>query len=200
MNKLSIAALTLLSLTVAAATASAETPATAERGQVGAALKYGIYMGDTGESDLNPYGIGLGVNGGYTLGFGLFVGGQFDYYFGGSEETEFAGSTLEFNAKVFDFMGQVGYDIGLSPDFVLRPQAGVGLASFGGKICAGGRCESPDRESHFALVPGVKALYDVGPVMLTGEASYQMVFVDEDGSEASDGDAFVLGLGANLAF
>lgn len=201
MKKLSIVALSLLTLT-AAATASAEPAGTAAKPQVGGVVKYGIF---TGDGDLNPYGIGIGVNGGYTLDMGLFVGAQFDYFFGGSESQELLGIETEVNVNVYDLMGVVGYDLGLSPGFVLRPQAGLGLTFASGEVCIADECESGDTESNFTIAPGVKALYNIGGdfedggLFLSGEAAYHKVFTSEDDGEG-DADAFVLGIGAGASF
>lgn len=195
MKKLSITALSLLTLTFASS-AFAETPFTAEKPSVGAALKYGIYTGDTEQVDLNPYGVGLGVNGGYTLDMGLFVGGQFDYFFGESSDELLLGAPTEFSANVYQLMGVIGYDLGLTPELVLRPQLGVGLAFLAAEACFGDTCES-ESESKFAIAPGVKALYDVGPVYLSGEVSFNKVFTSDDDGDA---DAVVLGVGAGAKF
>jgi hypothetical protein len=179
-----------LGLLAVAGTASAEEPFTANKPSVGGALKYGIY---TGDGDLNPYGVGLGVNGGYTLDMGLFVGGAFDYYLGGSEDQELLGTKVEANVNVYDLMGVVGYDIGVSPELVVRPQLGVGIAWAKGEVCLGNDCQS-DSESNFAIAPGAKILYSLGTAYLSGEVSYTKIFQDENP------DAIVLGIGAGAAF
>jgi hypothetical protein len=52
-------------------------------GTVSAQFNYGIWTGDSfNGQDLNAYGPGLGARGGYTLDIGLYIGANFDYFFG----------------------------------------------------------------------------------------------------------------------
>lgn len=183
MKKLSIAALAAATL-AASANARAETPATANKPNVGAAVMYGVY---TGDGDVNPYGIGFGVNGGYTLDMGLHVGAGFNYFLG--ESTEVFGTDVTFNT--YQLMGIVGYDLGLTPELVLRPQLGVGL-NWAHTSVDGGDSET---KNDFAITPGAKLLYDLGGFYVSGEAAYHHVFIDE-----GNGDALFLGLGAGLTF
>ena len=184
MKKLSIAALAAVTLAVSA-NANAAEPATAGKPNVGAALLYGIYTGDD-NGDLNPYGIGFGVNGGYTLDMGLHVGAGFNYFLGDS--TEVLGIEVETN--MYQFMGIVGYDLGLMPELVLRPQLGIGMHWTAGSVNG-----ESDSESDLAIAPGAKVLYDLGGFYISGEAAYHHVFADD-----VNVDGFLLGVGAGLTF
>lgn len=177
-------------LLLLAGSAAADPAWTLNKPQVSAQLNYGIGMGDN-PGDINPYGIGLGVKGGYTLDASVYVGGAFDYYFGGSEEVPGA----EFDFNVWTLQGEVGYDLGLMPEGVLRPKVGLGLSSIGGEFCVQNVCNS-ERESEFSLAPGVQFLYTLESVFLTAEARYNIVFSDAD----VEANALIFGVGAGITF
>ncbi len=66
------------------------------------------------------YGFGLGVWGGYTLPYHVYLGGTFNYYTGDSIVSSY----------LFEFMG--GYDISVSPrvPVLIRPYLGLGYEHF----------------------------------------------------------------------
>jgi hypothetical protein len=178
-----VAALALVS----AAANAQEAPFTAGKPQVGASLQYGIYTGDD-VGDLNPYGLGFGLRGGYTLDMNLFVGASFEYYLGGSEDV--LGEDVSFN--MYSFMLEPGYDIAVGEGLVLRPQLGIGFTweHFDAPEPIGGTTEND-----FAIAPGVQFLADVGGVFIQAGAKYHHIFV-EDGNA----DGFLLNAGVGLTF
>src|SRR5262245_660864 len=60
---------------------------------------------------------GLGLNAGYTLDMGLYLGGLFDYFF------------AERGVDVWFLMFDIGFDIGFGDKFVLRPTGSIGPAT-----------------------------------------------------------------------
>ena len=179
---------------VAVTTQAAAEPAfTTGKPSAGLRLQYGIDLEDH-DTDLNFYGLGFGARGGYTLDFGLYVGGQFEYFFGGSEEA----AGIEISASVWQLQAEAGYDIGLGPTFALRPQLGLGLAGISAEVCIddmmGGQACGDDSETDFALSPGALAMYDVGPVFLTGELRFNMIMAEESAN------ALFIGVGAGMPF
>lgn len=98
---------------------------------------------------------------------------------------------------MWQLMAEVGYDLGLGPEAVLRPKLGLGMASVKieacmdvmGVVSCGG-----DSESKFAIAPGAQFLYDVGPVFLSAEARHNHVFTE------GNADGFLVGAGAGAAF
>jgi hypothetical protein len=78
-------------------------------------LQYGIL---TGDGDLNAYNLGLGLLGGDTLDPRVYVGGRFEYFLGEAENAVIRGVSAEARAKVGQLMGEVGYDLGLTPALV----------------------------------------------------------------------------------
>lgn len=99
---------------------------------MGIDLGYGIYTGEGSdeEGSVNPYGLGFGASGGYTLDFGLYVGAAFHYYLGFTEKVELPGiATFEVSGNIYKFGAELGYDVGLGPQFVLRPKLGIGYGT-----------------------------------------------------------------------
>ena len=190
MKNLAIGTLALSILT-SGALAQAEPAFTAGQPSIAGQLQYGVY---TGDGDLSYYDLGLGLMGGYTLEPGVYLGGNFDYFLGGSEET-YGG---EASAKVWQLMGEVGYDLPLGPDAVLRPKLGLGMASVKVETCfelLGVSSCGGDSESKFAVAPGAQLLYNAGPVFLSVQARYNHIFVDE-----GNVDGILLGAGVGAAF
>jgi hypothetical protein len=77
----------------------------------------------------DPYGLGLGLRGGYALDFGLYLGGYFVYYVGGSKSGLNAAVNVsgESHANYILFGAEVGYDWWVG-DAILRPSLGIGPA------------------------------------------------------------------------
>jgi hypothetical protein len=89
-------------------------------------------------------GLAFGVGGraGYTLDFGLYFGGLFDYWFGESEEVGFTpADTISTDYSAWDLVGEVGYDFGVLPMLVIRPFGGFGVIHANLETCfPGGPC------------------------------------------------------------
>lgn len=154
-------------------------PKTANSLQLGLGLRYGVEMN---EGDFNPWGIGLGVNGGYTLPNAVYVGGLFEYFFGDSRDV----GGIKFKGNLWQVMAEGGYDIGLTPLFVLRPKVGAGLA--GTKLsvddCPSGLSCTDDSSTDFALAPGVTAMLFLPGFGLSLDVRYDMVFSDPEMGKA----------------
>jgi hypothetical protein len=150
-------------------TAAADPAFTANKPQVGIDLGYGIYTGDgSGEEESNnPYGLGFGARGGYTLDFGLYVGAAFHYYLGFSEELTipFMAGTIEASGNIYQFGAELGYDLGLGPQFVLRPKVGIGYGILASKSSFEGE-EQSGSEGGLAFTPGLQGLYSLGQAFL----------------------------------
>lgn len=146
-------------------------PATANSIQLGLGFRYGIEMN---EGDLNPWGIGLGINGGYTLPNAVYLGGNIEYFFGDSAGDDINGAS----ANIWQLSAEGGYDIGLGPIFVLRPKLGLGLANIHAKACVLGACASAN-ESDFALFPGVTFMVMPPGFNLSADVRYELVFSDQ---------------------
>ena len=153
----------------------ADPPATANSVQLGVGFRYGQELED---GDFNPWGTGIGVEAGYTLPNALYLGGNFDYFFGEKQETD--GLSLE--ANIWQLMGEVGYDLGFGegPYFVVRPKAGLGVAGLSSESCLGNLgCES-DSQTNFAIAPGATFMLLTKSVSLSLDLRYDMIFAEEE--------------------
>jgi hypothetical protein len=157
---------------------------------LGAQFNYGVWVGD---GDVNYFGPAIGVRGGVTLMPGLYLGADFDYFFG--EERSVPGASGRVN--VYDVMGEIGYDFWLHPAGVLRPKIGLGVGVVKGQACAAvgglGGCTS-DSRSGFAIAPGAQYIHYFSTVFLSFEARYETVSID-----GADPSAVVLGAGLGVA-
>jgi len=195
MKRALIMGLCTVAAAMAATTSAAAEPAfTAGKPSAGLRLQYGIDFGNY-ELSANAYGLGLGARGGYTLGFGLYVGGQLEYFFGGSAKSQSSNLSL----SVWQLQAEVGYDLGLAPTFVLRPQLGLGVAGFHDDFCfddaVNGHACRDLSDNYFALAPGAVALLDVGPVFLSAEARVNVIL-----ATGQSQSALFLGVGAGMVF
>lgn len=143
----------------------------------------GLYGAPTGDQELSPYGVGVGLRGGVTVPSSLYLGASLDYFFGESEEL----AGIETSASLLQIMAHVGYDLGVGP-LTLRPGLGLGLATLEGEI--GPVSES---ESEFVVSPGVEASIGLGLLSVGAEARYNKIFAD------GDADAIVLGVGVGFS-
>lgn len=146
-------------------------PATANVVQLGLGFRYGIELND---GDLNPWGAGLGIDAGYTLPSAVYVGGTFEYFFGGSIDSPLG----EQKGNAWHLLGEGGYDLGLGENFVVRPKLGVGLGNLKTELCSDGDCKS-DSSTNFAMAPGVKLMLITPRFGLSLDTRYAMIFGDE---------------------
>lgn len=144
---------------------------------------YGSALGDQGVegTDLNPYGIGIGLRGGVTLPSALYLGASFDYFFGDSDDA------LDVDFNLYQLMGNIGYDLGLGP-LTIRPSLGLGVAntSVEGDVLG---VSIDDSNSDFVLSPGAEGIIGLGFLSVSAEVRYNKVFAD------GDADALIMGLG-----
>ena len=145
----------------------------------------GLYGSATGDAELNPYGVGLGLRAGVTLPASLYLGVSYDYFFGESD----SGGALDVSSSLQQFMGRIGYDLGLGP-LTLRPQIGLGLAQASSEL---GPVE--DTSSEFVLAPGVEFSFGLGLLNIGAEVSYNKVFADDE----VEADGVILGLGLGFS-
>lgn len=179
LKRYAIGSAVALGALISATTAKAETPFTADKFQVGGGLNYGVFMGDDDNDPPNPYNFGLGLDLGYTLGAGVYLGGEFNYFFGSTEET----SGIEATVNIMQYGVVVGYDLGLTPELVLRPQAGIGMGSAKFELSGGG-FEDSNSESGLFIPIGAGILYSMGGWYLGGDLRYAIFSVT---SESPDG-------------
>jgi len=163
----------------------ADPPATANAVQVGLGFRYGHELE---EGDFNPWGTGLGLSGGYTLTNGVYAGGNFDYFFGETIEAPDG----ELSGNIWQLAAEGGYDIGLGDSFVIRPKAGLGIASLNSEFCLDGYGCSDDSETDFLFAPGTTFLLFTSSVSLSLDLRYDIIFSDP---EALNALLFSFGIG-----
>jgi hypothetical protein len=185
---------------IVARTAVAQ-PATANSIQIGAGAQYGVNLKDTTP---NPWGLGLGLGVGYTFQSGLYTGAQFEYFFGGQDTVQgpqpLAGEpalTADVEANIWDLFAEVGYDLALGDEFVLRGKGDVGIASLSSRYCVtappgveGFPCED-DSETALLVGPGVAFLYRGKSFSFSLETRYDLVLTDPN----NQGLIFTIGFG-----
>lgn len=147
---------------------------------VGLLAGYGL---DLSGADLNPYGIGFGVRGGYSLD-ALYLGARFMFFLGESEDVTIAGETIEMSSNLMTIGAEVGYDLELSDrGITLRPEIGLGLAlsSGEGADTAGNMVDTSSTD--FYVAPGASLLFCLGTNVFTGlNVQVPIVFAEELGT------------------
>ena len=145
-------------------------------------LSLGILVGYGAslEDGPNPWGVGLGVRGGFNLD-ALFLGIRFVYYLG--ESDEWFGNEVSLN--VWELGAEVGYDISLVPMVSHRPGLGLGIASLTvdfDTVVPG--VEGDDSQAKPYVAPGVGLYVEPSDFFVGAEVRFKLVF----GIEEPDGD------------
>jgi hypothetical protein len=166
-----LAAVATLGSSMALAGPLAAEPATAGAFQFGAGFRYGF---DFEEGDLNPWGTGLGIDLGYTTSSAVYLGGNFEYFFGTTEDTP----ALESTARIWQLMLEGGYDVGAGDKVVLRPKLEAGIASHKLEFCVTGEPCYEDSITALALAPGGTFLLLTSGFSLTLDVRYELVFAE----------------------
>ena len=167
---------TVLSLGFALVSAEAralEPPFSEGRFGVGGGIRFG-------GNDLN---FGLGGDIGYTVPqTPIHIGALGDYWFGDREEQSAFGATVSAEASGWDMLGVVGYDLGITKTFVVRPYGGGGIFHADGEACTGFPGEPVEcivvSESDAAGVFGGRALFLLGDTLHLG-AEIRVLFAEE---------------------
>jgi hypothetical protein len=153
--------------------AFASPPATANSIQLGLGFRYGFELE---EGDFNPWKTGLGVSGGFTLANAIYLGGNFDYFFG--DKQDFPGGGDQ-RANVWQIVAEGGYDLGIGPNFVVRPKAGIGAATLMGEVCLKGFPCVSNSDTHLAIAPGTTFIVMTSRFSLTLDFRYNMTLTDD---------------------
>jgi hypothetical protein len=168
---------------------------------LGAAFNYGIWTGSDQfkqlDGDVNPFGPALGIMAGVTLKPGLYLGADFNYFWGGSRTVAGLNAGASVHANVYDVLGEVGYDVWVGRMGVLRPKIGLGIGIVRGTFCGStnfaGACAT-DSKSGFTIAPGAEYVHFFGPGFLSLEAKWEDVMLS-----GPDASAVVLGIGLGAA-
>ncbi len=174
MARLSLAGAACLGAFLVAVPAMANEPASANSVQIGVGFRYGFELE---EGDFNPWGPGIGVSGGYTLPQAVYLGGNFDYFFGETVDDPVLG---EVSGNIWQLMAEGGYDIGLGEYFVIRPKAGLGFASLNSEVCVEGFPCQDESETKFAIAPGATFMLITSKVSVSLDFRYDMIFAEDE--------------------
>ena len=98
---------------------------TSNRASVAVGIRYGT-------NDLNA---GAGLHAGYTLDIPIYIGGAFDYWFGSSETVASPAGEITAESSGWNVFGLVGYDLGITRTFVIRPYGGLGIFAARAEVC-----------------------------------------------------------------
>ncbi len=108
------------------------------------------------------YGFGIGVRGGYTLPQRIYVGGEFGYYFGGSNGG--------WGWSTYQLGPEVGYDISIAGAPVLiRPYVGLGYQGVDvSSFCVNNSSQGGGHTGGFTLWGGAIGTYSFTPNWFVG--------------------------------
>jgi hypothetical protein len=133
----------------------------------GALAGYALKPSALPASDVNPYGVGLGVRGGVTV-LGLYGGATFLYYLGQSTSFDVGGEKKS-NAMAYGL--EAGYELGLGP-VALRPYVGVGFMNIHFAVTG---TDIDDRKSRLYVAPGVTGLFTLMGWFVGADLRYTLV-------------------------
>lgn len=139
------------------------------------------------KDEVGAYGAGFGLRAGYTLPMRVYIGGTFVYHLGQKKDSE----GIELKASTFYFGPEAGYDISAGP-LVVRPYAGMGLASVSVKASAPGFSLDASG-TKFALWPGVTALFPIEKFFVGVDGRYVLVTGTEKEVNANAVSLFATG-------
>jgi hypothetical protein len=139
-------------------------------------LEVGVKAGvgtnpDSGGGAINPLGFGLGGRAGLAFLGGIYLGGNVMYYLGGSDN----GTSVH----TLMYGGEAGYGFKLLDLLTIRPQVGLGNATF--TASAGSVSLS---NSNLYVEPGVTALVSFGLLFVGADANL-LVFPGLNNSQAA---------------
>jgi hypothetical protein len=134
----------------------------------------------------NPLGFGLGARGGVSF-MGFYGGVQLLYYFGSSQDVSALGQSISVSEHTFMYGLELGYGITLLDLLTIRPQVGIGNASFSSSASGSGVVNAnvgTGGGSNLYLEPGVTALVSLGTFFVGADANV-LFFPGLDNSKAA---------------
>jgi hypothetical protein len=129
----------------------------------------------SGSGAPNPLGFGLGARAGVDF-LGIYGGVQLMYYFGGSTDE---GAGVTFKDHTFMYGVEGGYGFTLIDILTIRPQIGIGNATFSSSVSGSGTSGGTTvgfsggdtSKSNLYLEPGVTALISLGGFFVGADAN-----------------------------
>jgi hypothetical protein len=147
--------------------------------EIGLAPGFGIKAGDADWTGMNPYGLGLGIRGGYELDFKMFIGAGFVYHLGSSESRNTAPAManpvfIETSVNYMLAYAEVGYDLWYDR-LLLRPSLWLGM---GFAIADPYQNLGRQMVSDFMLAPGLNLIYIFDGIYIGADIRYVAVTAD----------------------
>jgi hypothetical protein len=121
----------------------------------------------------NPMGFGLGARGGVDF-LGFYGGVAFMYYFGSSQSASAEGQSFTESVHTVTYGVEAGYGISLFGLLTLRPQVGIGNATFSSSVSGSGAVNadlSGGSKSNLYIEPGVTGLVAFGGYFVGADAN-----------------------------
>jgi hypothetical protein len=121
----------------------------------------------------NPLGFGIGARGGIDF-LGFYGGVQLMYYFGGSDDISVPGQSVSVSTHTFMYGVEAGYGFTLLDILTIRPQVGVGNASFSSSASGAGAVNvtaGGGSQSNLYIEPGVTGLVSLGGWFVGADAN-----------------------------
>ncbi len=134
----------------------------------------------------NPLGFGLGARGGVSF-LGFYGGVNFLYYFGSSQDVSVLGQSVSIHEHTFMYGLELGYGITLLDLLTIRPQVGIGNATFSSSGTASGTVNADvggGSNSNIYIEPGVTGLVSLGGWFVGADANV-LFFPGLDNSKAA---------------
>ncbi|MGD8859318.1 MAG: hypothetical protein PVI30_04850 [Myxococcales bacterium] len=147
---------------------------------VALAVGYGLNLSSDVTADVNPFGLGFGARGGYSMGR-IYVGGRLMIFLG-SEELQLGAARSSANELLLALEGGYDYTVG---DLVVRPGVALGLAVLSSELVTidntGMARSYDDSAEDLYIAPSVAVIYDLeGDLFVGGDAQLPIVLHDPD--------------------
>ncbi len=150
-----------------------------------------VGVGTNPTSGPNPFGFGIGARGGVQI-FGLYAGLSVMHYFGGGQDVPngIGNSTTKVSASSTLFGAELGYGISVGGLLTIRPQVGIGSASFSYAEDSSATQVQPSGDgSHLYLEPGLTVVVPLGLFFVGADVSALILPGVDQGDGTSKTDA-----------
>jgi hypothetical protein len=138
-------------------------------------------------SPSNPLGFGIGGRAGVDI-MGFYGGVSLMYYLGSSQNVEEDGISASVSQHTLMYGLELGYGVSLLDILTIRPQIGLGNATFSGSVSGSGNgvniSSGDESNSNLYLEPGVTGLIGLG-LWYVGADVNVLFFPGLDNSKAS---------------
>jgi hypothetical protein len=138
-----------------------------------AGAKVGYATSPVSGGGTNPLGFGVGGRAGLAFLGGIYLGGNIMYYLGGSTNVPApnggvvtSAGSVSVSTNTLMYGGELGYGIKILDLLTIRPQVGLGNATF--SVSGGGQSAS---SSYYYLEPGVTGLIGLGLLYVGADAN-----------------------------